>query len=109
MSPCCHVVSSAVRSCLSGVLLSSGVDILRSLDALDSVVPKQVVLRACNPSFRSVRLKALEEVGVIVSPTSSQSEIHERSALFVALLVNVGRQMVRVYKRCGNPTPHPYR
>jgi hypothetical protein len=80
----------------------SGARLLTALNTLDGVIPKQVVLRACNPSFRSVRLRALEEVGVIVSDPVDWSEVHERTALFIALLVNAGKQTVRAQAAVGS-------
>ena len=68
----------------------STANLMASLELLKSIVPGQLVLRACNPVLRSVGALTLYHAGVVISVPEDPVEVFQRTALFVALVTDAG-------------------
>ena len=77
------------------VRVRSTASLPEALQSLRGEIPRQLVLRACNPALRSVGTKALEEAGVQAVRREDVSEIRERAALLVGLLTSRGAVEVK--------------
>ena len=55
--------------------LSVSKDLVRALTAMSGVVPRRLILRVCNPSFRSDNPLALDELGVAISEPAVHEEV----------------------------------